>query len=260
MRPELLRLMMNFKLCYEIPTQRETYIAPQLLSPEQPDYPWDESENLLLRYEYEFMPKGILTRFIVEMHHSIEDQTRVWETGVVLNKDNARVEVMELYRYHKGEIRIRVSGTRKRDLLTTVRHELGKIHDSYENRLKYSTQVPCNCNTCKNSQTPYFFPLERLYEFLDKDRRNIQCYDSGDDVEVRSLIDDINATRSRPTNRKGMRSLKSGISEAIELREEKLARLRKELAIEITPDHKFNLEQKIQSEETELENLYQQLE
>ncbi|WP_309731046.1 COR domain-containing protein, partial [Chamaesiphon sp. OTE_75_metabat_556] len=32
MQPELLRLMMNFKLCYEIPNVPKTYIAPQLLT------------------------------------------------------------------------------------------------------------------------------------------------------------------------------------------------------------------------------------
>ena len=190
MRPELLRLMMNFKLCYEIPGQPGTYIAPQLLSPESPHYNWDDSQNLLLRYEYEFMPKGILTRFIVEMHHLIEEHTLVWKTGVVLTKEGARAEVTERYRYHKGEIRIRVSGHRQRDLLTTVRHELDKIHNNYE-RLKYNTLVPCNCNTCKGSQAPYFYPLERLYSFLDRGKPQIQCYESGDDVEVRGLIDDV---------------------------------------------------------------------
>jgi internalin A len=191
MRPELLRLMMNFKLCYEIPNRPGVYIAPQLLSPNQPEYDWDEAENLFLRYEYEFMPKGILTRFIVEIHPLIEQQTCVWKTGVVLSKDGARAEVIELYRYHKGEIRIRVSGNRKRDLLTAVRHELDKIHASYD-RLKYKTLVPCNCPTCKRNQTPFFYDLKRLHTFLDTKKPRIQCYESGDDVEVRGLIDDIN--------------------------------------------------------------------
>jgi internalin A len=154
MRPELLRLMMNFKLCYEIPNSTGTYIAPQLLTPNQPDYEWNESENLLLRYEYEFMPKGILTRFIVETHPWVENQTCVWKTGVVLHKDGARAEVIEHYRYHKGEICIRVSGKRRRDLLTIVRHELDKIHTSYE-RLKYSTFIPCNCSSCKGCRNSF---------------------------------------------------------------------------------------------------------
>ncbi|WP_448570208.1 COR domain-containing protein [Trichothermofontia sp.] len=190
MHRELLRLMMNFKLCYEIPGQPGTYIAPQLLSPESPDYDWDDRQNLLLRYEYEFMPKGILTRFIVEMHRWIEQQTLVWKTGVVLAKDGARAEVTERYRYHKGEIRIRVSGYRQRDLLTTVRHELDKIHATYE-RLKYNTLVPCNCNTCKGSQEPFFYELKDLYEFMDNQQDQIQCRRKPFKmVSVRSLIDD----------------------------------------------------------------------
>ena len=195
MRPELLRLMMNFKLCYEIPSNPNTYIAPQLLSPNQPEYEWDETDNLLLRYTYEFMPKGILTRFIVEMHRWIQDQTCLWRTGVVLcqedsdkTKNTTRAEVIELY--HRKEIRIRVSGNRRRDLLTTIRHELDKIHASYE-RLKCSTLVPCNCTTCNGSQTPHFYPLQILYKFRDDRQHQIQCQASYEMVSVRELIDDI---------------------------------------------------------------------
>ncbi|HLO84221.1 MAG TPA: COR domain-containing protein [Nostocaceae cyanobacterium] len=194
MRPELLRLMMNFKLCYEIPNRPGQYIAPQLLSPNQSDYDWDEPDNLLLRYEYEFMPKGIITRFIVEMHRWIEGQN-VWRTGVVLSKDQAQAEVIELY--HKREIRIRVSGKRKRNFLVTVMYELEKIHSSYE-RLKYQPLVPCNCTTCKGSQTPHFYPLNILYNFLDDRQDKIQCQKGYKMVDVRGLIDDINIEPTRP--------------------------------------------------------------
>ncbi len=36
MHAHLLRLMMNFRLCYEIPGSRDHYIAPQLLSVNPP--------------------------------------------------------------------------------------------------------------------------------------------------------------------------------------------------------------------------------
>jgi GTPase SAR1 family protein len=185
--PELLRLMMNFKLCYEIPSQPQTYISPQLLSPNQPDYKWDDKNNLLLRYTYEFMPKGILTRFIVEMHRWVENAS-VWKTGIVINKDNTRAEVIELY--HRREIRIRISGSRPRDLLATIRHELDKIHASYE-RLQYSTLVPCNCSICKGSPEPFFYLLDRLYKF-EVDGKDIQCPISYEMVSVQGLIDDLN--------------------------------------------------------------------
>jgi len=135
----------------------------------------------------------------------------VWKSGVILSKDGARAEVLELYRYHKGEIRIRVSGKRQRNLLIAVMHELGKIHKSYDrdddrDRLKYNTLVPCNCPTCNNSQAPYFYTLERLYKFLDTNKQQIQCYESGDDIEVRGLIDDLALSRRGVTTGDNLRA------------------------------------------------------
>ncbi|MBW4449891.1 MAG: hypothetical protein KME38_24405 [Spirirestis rafaelensis WJT71-NPBG6] len=259
MRAELLRLMINFKLCYEIPSCPGTYIAPQLLNPNQPEYEWQENDNLLLRYEYEFMPKGILTRFIVEMHSWIEGQT-VWRSGVVLNKDQAQAEVIEYYRYHKGEIRIRVSGKRKRDLLVTVRHELDKIHSSYE-RLKYKILVPCNCQACKGNQTPHFYPLQVLYKFIDDKQTQIQCQNSYQMVNVRGLIDDVVFKQPSLTDsqRQHLKQRQDTLQAEWQLRSEKLNKLRLDYAIEVGTAIKFQLQQQIQFEETQLSHLERDL-
>ncbi|MFN6569474.1 COR domain-containing protein [Dendronalium sp. ChiSLP03b] len=188
MRAELLQLMKKFKLCYEIPSRLGTYIAPQLLSANQPNYTWDKSNNLILRYKYDFMPKGILTRFIVEMHSYIEQQTLVWKTGVVLSKDQTRAEAIE--NYNLREIKIRVAGKRKKELLAVISHKLEEIHNSYE-RLQYQILVPCNCERCKESQTPHSYPLNVLYDFLDAKQYHIQCQKGFRMVDVRRLIDDV---------------------------------------------------------------------
>ena len=44
MLDELLQLMVNFKLCYQIPGE-DGYIAPQRLTENQPKYPWDPAGN-----------------------------------------------------------------------------------------------------------------------------------------------------------------------------------------------------------------------
>ena len=135
------------------------------------------------------MPKGILTRFIVEMHKWIKDQTCVWKTGVVLRKDSAHAEVMELY--HRKEIRIRVFGNRRRDFFTTIRYELDKIHATYE-RLKCNTLVPCNCETCKGSQDPHFYPFGKLRERIANGKRTIECSKAPYlDVAISPLIDEV---------------------------------------------------------------------
>ncbi|WP_228057979.1 COR domain-containing protein [Nostoc sp. LEGE 12447] len=188
MHDELLRLMINFKLCYEIPRSQGKYIAPQLLSANQPFYNWDETNNLILRYTYEFMPKGIITQFIVAMHELMNEQQCVWKSGVVLSKDQTKAEVIEYY--GKREIKIRVSGRHKRDLMTIVTHELDKIHDSY-NRLKYNKLIPCNCVTCKDSQEPHFYTLENLRNRLAKQKYDVECDISYEKANVLSLIDDV---------------------------------------------------------------------
>ena len=188
LRDELLQLMMRFKLAYELPNRPGHYIAPQLLPISKPDYPWDTTDNLILRYTYDFMPKGILTRFIVETHQSIEDQNNLWKNGVVLADNWARAQVIE--NYPKKEINVRVSGSNKKPLLEKIRYELWKIHESYE-RLQYAELIPCNCQQCKSSDKPQSYPYELLMKYIGDRRYEIECRGSYEQVDVRRLIDDI---------------------------------------------------------------------
>ncbi len=185
---ELLQLMIKFKLCYPIPGNNNTYIAPQLLTENQPQYNWDEHSNLILRYTYQFMPKGIITQLIVAMHKHIYQQKYVWRSGIILKKNNALAEVIEYY--SKRELKIRVVGNNKRDLMTIITHEIDKIHDSYQ-QLKYSKLIPCNCSICQYSQEPYFYPFDELQRFKNHRQFEIQCRNSFQMVNVLSLIDDV---------------------------------------------------------------------
>ena len=131
MRNELLELMIKFQLCYQIPNRDNIFIAPQLLSPNPPQYAWDNANNLRLRYKYKyFMPKGIITLFIVAMHEYIDLQKYVWKNGVVLSQNDSRAEVIEYYEQRK--ITIRVSGTNKRKLMTIITQTLDRINRSYQ--------------------------------------------------------------------------------------------------------------------------------
>jgi hypothetical protein len=58
------------------------------------------------------MPKGILTQFIVAMHRFIAEQKYVWKSGVILEKDQTRAEVIEYY--GRREIKIRITGKHKK--------------------------------------------------------------------------------------------------------------------------------------------------
>jgi internalin A len=207
---ELLHLMKHFKLCYEIPCQPGQYIAPQLLPLETPNYTWDDTDNLILRYKYDFMPKGIITRFIVEMHLLIyrpqSDLPKgrgdiVWRDGVILADNYAKAEAIE--NYHQREIRIRVSGNQKQFLLNRIRHELWKIHTTYDNRLKYKEFIPCNCHQCQGSQDPHLYDFEALRRRLANHRYEVECEKSYQMVQVRRLMEDFpdNLERWKETER-----------------------------------------------------------
>lgn len=186
MHSELLRLMMNFQLCYPL-EGGQSFVAPQLLSSAKPDYTWDAVGGLTLRYQYAFMPKGMLARFIVATNYLIEDDRLAWKTGVILRKRESRAEVIEDYRQRM--IRVRVSGPDPRGLLAIVDDHLERIHRSFP-RLKYDRYLPCPCDECAASADPYAFPAAKLQAMAAK-RQRIQCYSSGEMVDACALIRDV---------------------------------------------------------------------
>jgi GTPase SAR1 family protein len=188
MQDELLQLMINFKLCYKIKNSGD-YIAPQLLTANAPDYQWENRNNLIIRYKYEFMPKGILSRFIVETQEFIAEQKYAWRSGVILLKEGAKAEVIEYY--GKREIVIRISGQNKKELMTIVTYELDKINKTFK-RIKLEKLIPCNCSRCsKGSIEPHFYRLENLKKRLRDEQFKVQCDESYQYVEVLSLVDDF---------------------------------------------------------------------
>jgi internalin A len=183
MRDELVQLMMRFQLCYRL--AESLFLAPQLLDTMPPEYPWEAAGNLVIHYEYEFMPKGILTRFIVATHPLIEREPWVWRNGVVLARRGARAEVTE--DYSRRRITVRVSGQDRQELLAIVDYELERIHRDYA-RLKFSKLIPCRCAQCMDpASQPHFYPYEILLRFA-RDGRAIQCPVSYEMVSVGELL------------------------------------------------------------------------
>lgn len=185
MHHELLQLMMKFQLCYALDSQH--YIAPQLLSSEQPAYPWEATAALVVRYKYAFLPKGIVTRFIVAMHRLIEDARLVWKTGVVLQRDGTRAEIVE--DYSQRRIQVRVSGPDRRGLFAIVDEQLERLHASFP-RLQCERFLPCPCNKCRTKAEPFGFALDSLITFATEGNL-IQCHVSGLMVDAERLVQEV---------------------------------------------------------------------
>jgi hypothetical protein len=180
--------MLNFKICYPVPNLVDTFIAPQRLSSNQPQYDWEQSNNLVIRYVYDFLPKGIITQIIVGMHGWIAGPNRVWKKGAVLERDKTLAEITEEYQLR--EIRVRAHGLHKKEFLTIVNHEMDKIHSNYS-ELICKQLVPCNCSTCVTDNDPNFYDFAVLRRFLAAGQMLIQCQKSFEMARVTALIDDI---------------------------------------------------------------------
>lgn len=128
-RPELLQLMKNYELCFEFGNSK-TYIAPELLPPDPPHYKAFRQDDKIFhfQYHYEFMPSGIITRFIVRSHQYTNDNN-FWRYGVVLQYEDSFAEIIEDDINRK--IRIKISGKAKKELLGIIRIEFKTIHASF---------------------------------------------------------------------------------------------------------------------------------
>lgn len=187
-RRELLALMKNkrFDLCFEIDSNR--FLIPNLLPVDEIDFEWrTEDNNLHFEYRYRFMPKGILTRFIVKRHVDIYKKT-YWRYGVLLNYKNTRAIIRE--KYFDRKISIILEGDNKRNFLGIIRKTFEEIHHDF-NRLEVMEMIPCNCSECKQAGHPYFYRNESLERRLNKGKKTVECDKSFELVNIDSLYEGV---------------------------------------------------------------------
>ena len=185
---ELLQLMEKFKLCYRVPYKEDLYVSPQLLPKEKPDYYWDDHLNLIIYYEYAFMPKGMLERLIVELHDLIKDiHTMAWRKGCVFTYENTDAQVIETYGERKLEIRIK--GKHCVWLSTTIQQAVDRINDSFGKQMRVKKNLPCNCSLCQTLDLPHFYTFQSLKTRKERNKRTIECDKSYEDVQVLEILE-----------------------------------------------------------------------
>jgi len=192
MHDELIALMTKFELCYAIEGQEHSYIVPELLQRNKPYYKWEKENNLTIKYEYEFMPKGIITRFIVRVQEYIESQDLVWREGVILRRgDQARAEIIQTY--GKKEFLIKIYGKEKKDFLAIILYNIDKINSSFKN-IKVKKLVPCNCNQCIKNASPHYYEFDFLKRLQNKEIKTHRCLFSLEELYINSLLDNTFGT------------------------------------------------------------------
>jgi small GTP-binding protein len=128
---KLLGLMNKFELAFELP-DKNSHLVAELLPKTEPEFGWDETNNLRFYYHYDFLPAGVITRFIVLMHEDLEDKPDgthlCWREGAVLQREGTRalVKVKPL----KKLIEIKINGSKKRELLAIIRNQFDHINST----------------------------------------------------------------------------------------------------------------------------------
>lgn len=193
---EILTLMEKFELCFELPEEKYTYIAPLLLPDDQPEYLWSDHGNLQMMYRYDFMPKGIMARLMVKLHSYIQENI-FWQRGMVLEHRNTLAQVTE--DYAGRNIAVSVHGEHAKELVFVIYTAIDEINDSYyfSERMKACKLVPCNCKECQSRKTPHFYDFEDLQIRIKKNKETVECKNSYDDVPVKSLMDYITPDKGK---------------------------------------------------------------
>ena len=130
--------MKKFELCYEIDQSR--VLVPQLLDIQKPVIDFDSDASLRFFIEYDFIPKSVMPRFIVNMHRDIKGDLR-WRTGVVLEDSIFECTAMVEADERDKRIYVNVLGSRRRDYFAVIRHALFSINRSFE-KIQAIEKVP----------------------------------------------------------------------------------------------------------------------
>lgn len=198
---KLMQLMQRFGLLFKVKGKDE-FIVPEHLPEKMPYEEWPHKGDILqFRYKFDnYMPKGLMSRLIVALHHHITDHTLVWHRGVNLACNGAKAEIVETY----GGINrfdIRIAGKNQKELLIRIIERFDEILSHFK-KLDHDKLVPCICHECKPEKGPHFFILNELERRLEKGRTEVECSKSFAMVNVLSLIDQV-AVKERPSDETG---------------------------------------------------------
>lgn len=202
--PIILRLMENFQLSFEVCKNREYLIAELLENTEvMTDLDISDKQVLNFQYNYEFLPAGIMTRFIVKANaYLVEEDGKkaCWKKGAYLQYEDAIAFVKLLDGIAERRIEIKVfgrNGRNNRDLLVIIRKYFDEIHKSVP-KIKYKEYVKCNCQ----DNCSYLHDYRYLLKLEQKNIKSDRCRDSLKIVDVSKLLDGVDNTRTRKETRR----------------------------------------------------------
>lgn len=205
--PQLVRLMEKFDLCFPV-TGKDINIVPELLPAKRPgiDFKkYDRPGSLRFEYDYEFMPRGIISRFISRLYYLISED-HFWKNGVeILFEDSIALIINDPL---QRKIQIAVIGPSKSELLAIIRNEFNYIHRTLEMKKNYDEthcierrknfdyreKIACSCSQCRKSPEPFYIDYSLILA-VKKNYRPLYCGYSYEDISMDELVKGIEITK-----------------------------------------------------------------
>lgn len=190
--PYLLSLMKKFQLAFDVADS--TYLVAELLDNKaitlERIFPY--GETLSFRYEYDFIPAGVMTRFIVSINRYLETVDNVkqcWKKGAYLRYHTAYALIRLYDNLANRYVEIKVAGENPRhrqELLTVIRTTFEEINNQFS-QIQITERIPCICSDgCK-----FLFDYKKLLMAERKGKQTIECHDTFEDVDIRKLLDGV---------------------------------------------------------------------
>lgn len=197
--PYILKLMENFQLSFVV-ENTNTYLVAELLdnTEKNTELIFQKETTLNFRYDYNFLPAGIMTRFIVKAHTYLIDVNGVkmcWRKGAYLQYKDAYCLVVLRDGITERYVDIKVSGKNqrnRRELLAIVRSTFEQIHLSIP-KITFTEKVMCNCSTNCN----YLHDFQYLIKLESNGILEERCKDSLNLVQIIMLLDGIHIKHER---------------------------------------------------------------
>jgi internalin A len=202
---KMLGLMLkdNFELAY--PTKnKDEYMIPYLFEPKTPDYTLDMTHPLSLRLDFNFLPNGFLSRFIVRKHDAIKVEnglSLVWKNGVYIENNGCIAKIEEFTNMDETQSNEKLAATidinivgninNRKFLLHTIREEFKEIAKDHFNHLQYEELIPCNCVVCSKSDKPVPHERSTLEGYLENNLTTIICKKSFKPVTILPLLEGV---------------------------------------------------------------------
>ena len=185
-------LMKKFELCYELPGGN--ILTPDQLEVGEPSITFPTKNILRFRYEYDFLPRSILPRFIVRRHEEIDGLLR-WRSGVVVKNKETGARAVVKADVRDRRITVEVEGHRRREYFASLRMTFRDIHDSFQ-KLSVREMVPLPRNPA------HAVAYQDLLFHEEKERATILVGEIKVEESVRELLDGIEEESLRRQQRR----------------------------------------------------------